>query len=78
MRCHLCGFDLDECPGCGLNWGLADPDESSECPNCGADIPNQNNLMGMHQSRVELDPVYTTCFSRPVEREELLNLFPSI
>ncbi len=35
--CCCCGFDLEQCPGCGFTH---DPEEEEVCPNCGADIPN--------------------------------------
>jgi len=86
MRCHLCGFDLDECPGCGLGWGLSDPEETRECPRCGADLPNAE----ISNNRVELNPAFVTCFcakQKEVQQqemahemtvEEILREFPSL
>ena len=63
--CSLCGFDLEECPGCGFT---RDPEEQETCPQCGANVPNE---------RIEVccyfDPIIA-----PVEHEETLALFPSL
>jgi len=66
--CACCGFDLEECYGCGFT---RDPDEDWECPNCGADLPNTRApqcIEIQYQPSIPSEPTM----------EELLAAFPSL
>ena len=63
--CNCCGFDLEECPGCGFT---RDPEEQEVCPQCNADIPNNSFVLCSERK----PPVeYPTT-------EELLAAFPTL
>ena len=64
--CSCCGFDLEECPGCGFT---RDPEEQEVCPQCNADVPNG----AVSMLCIEHYPVVYT----PTQ-DELLVEFPSL
>jgi len=62
--CSCCGFDLEECSGCGFT---RDPEEEETCPNCGSDLPN-----------AALPVVYDPMLVTEPSREQILMHFPSM
>jgi hypothetical protein len=64
--CRCCGFDLEECYGCGFT---RDPELDDVCPNCGADLPNES--LGIC---LTFQPVAV----REPSQLEILEVFPSL
>lgn len=70
--CKCCGFDLEECYGCGFT---RDPDEDWVCPNCGADLPNTRAPACLMET--ETGSLFDPLILIPTQ-DEILAVYPSL